>query len=478
MQIPGTIFADPTHTSSNTSDLPEPDRGTVSEPACPICGGTGFVYPNVSLDDARYGTAAACRCQQQDDAAQRPRLQRYSNLGPLLRLTFDNLVPQGIRSGNAEHQARYRRAVEAGRAWADEPEGWLALFGPSGCGKTHLAAAIAGACLENGQPCFFLSVPDLLDHLRSTFAPQSAVTLDDLFEQVRTAPVLVLDDLGAQSSTPWAQEKLFQLLNYRYSVPLPTVITSSLTLEMTEERIRTRMEDPAVSRICVLEEPAGALRQYQEILELPHLRDMTFQKFVQVREGLDPEQRANLLRAYQTAVGFAQHPGGWLVLQGKNGCGKTHLAAAIGHFRREAGQPVFFLVVADLLDHLRSTFAPDSTLAYDTLFEQVRTAPLLILDDFGTHTSSPWAWEKLFQILNYRYNARLATVITTDLRIDDQLEDRFRSRMMDMRVSTVFGISAPGYILTEQTPKDVPRGPGGDARGRNTTGRSGRPARQ
>ncbi len=55
-------------------------------------------------------------------------------------------------------------------------------------------------------------VPDLLDHLRATFSPSSTVSLDRRFEEVRTTPLLILDDLGTQSATPWAREKLYQIV--------------------------------------------------------------------------------------------------------------------------------------------------------------------------------------------------------------------------------------------------------------------------
>ena len=67
----------------------------------------------------------------------------------------------------------------------------------------------------------FIVVPDLLDHLRATFSPTSGATLDRVFEQVRTAPLLILDDLGTESATPWAREKLFQLFNHRYGAGCP-----------------------------------------------------------------------------------------------------------------------------------------------------------------------------------------------------------------------------------------------------------------
>ena len=48
------------------------------------------------------------------------------------------------------------------------------------------------------------------------------VTFEERFEQIRQAPLLVLDDFGTQSATEWAREKLFQILNYRYINRLPT----------------------------------------------------------------------------------------------------------------------------------------------------------------------------------------------------------------------------------------------------------------
>lgn len=108
------------------------------------------------------------------------------------------------------------------------------------------------------------------------------------------------------------------------------------------------------------------------------------------------------------------------------------------------GQPSLFVVVPDLLDHLRATFNPHSTVTFDQRFEEVRRAPLLILDDLGTESATPWAREKLYQVFDYRYNARLPTVITTATHIEE-LDPRLATRMLDVSLCTPFAILVPAY---------------------------------
>ena len=171
---------------------------------------------------------------------------------------------------------------------------------------------------------------------------------------------------------------------------------------------------------------------------------MTFENFDSKRVNLPVDKQRNLGDAYKLARRFAEDPEGWLVFQGTNGCGKTHLAAAIGNYRLQKGHPAMFIFVPDFLDHLRSAFSPESKVTYDELFEKVKTSPLLILDDLGEQASTPWAQEKLYQLINYRYNDRLPTVVTTCLAFEE-IETRVGSRLVDTRLSTPYNIDVPDY---------------------------------
>ena len=177
-----------------------------SDSVCPICKGARFVHPTLPSGKPDFSRVVACHCTlNEKDKERRTHLDKYSNLGSLKRLTFDNLVPHG-RSGYLLNQQQFRNAYEAAKAFTKEPKGWLVLVGPSGCGKTHLAAAIANERIKQGQPALYKTTPDLLDDLRSTFSPDREMLYDQSFDQLRNAPLLILDDLGTQSSTPWAKK--------------------------------------------------------------------------------------------------------------------------------------------------------------------------------------------------------------------------------------------------------------------------------
>ena len=374
-------------------------------------------------------------------------LRRYSNLGALSRLTFAATRPEGPLSDVAARRM-FGEGLRQAAAYAENPDGWLVLTGPSGSGKTHLAAAVANRCIERQQNTFFIMVADLLDHLRAAYSPSSEIGYDELFEQVRNAPVLVLDDLGAHSSTPWAQEKLFQVINHRYNNELPTVVTVRGPLSRLDESLRTRLEAEGRSTVSQLGNFNSRLSRDVGEIRPEMLARMTFDAFnPQGSPKANQKERAQLAEAVDLAQRFASFPEGWLLFTGNRGCGKTHLAIAIANESLRQGRQVLFAFVPALLDHLRTTYSPNSSVGFDELFEYVLNAPLLILDDLGAENSTPWADEKLYQLVVHRHETRMATVITSAATMGE-LEDArpgIFSRLVDQNVVEWATIEAPNY---------------------------------
>jgi len=437
--------------STEHAPLPRDEGATEREEVCPICHGVGFVRLDVPVGHPQFGRAVPCRCKLREIHQKRlTRLRHRSNLEQLSGMTFDSFKTEEV--GALEASLFLGFVLQTCREYADQPDGWLLMRGTHGCGKTHLAAAIANHRVERGLPVLFEVVPDLLDHLRASYAPTSRVSYDEHFHLVRNVEMLILDDFGTQNATPWAVEKLYQLLNHRYNAALPTVITTNQSITEMDPRLASRLSDRQLVRILDFYVPdfrvAGRARTFGS---LEPYQGMTFSTFSD--RGI-PALRV----AIQRALSHAENPVNWLVIRGAYGAGKTHLAAAIANKVQRGGMRVLFVVVPDLLDHLRATFEPGSAVSYDRRFTDVRQAPFLVLDDMGSYSATEWAREKLFQVLNHRYVTGSATVVTISDDGWDRLDERLRGRLENADRCTVLRLDCPPYHGREsQTPRRTSR---------------------
>ena len=362
-------------------------------------------------------------------------------------MTFDSFrLDLYMRGYSNSEVSSLRKAKEAAQTFAEATDGWLLLEGAFGSGKTHLAAAIANWLLEaHGKAVIFLTAPDLLDFLRRSFNPRSGGSFDDYFELLKTTPLLALDDLGVENPSPWAQEKLFQLLNFRYVKRTPTVITSNAPLAELEPRLGSRLlDDRVVKRVEIAapsyrESKAGGRGGDRRAI----YERMQFETF-SLSSSLAVE-RDNLGSAFERAQGWAQEPRGWLCIIGEHGCGKTHLAASIANYLYDNAKEALLTTVPDLLDYLRETFDPRANSRYGKRFYEIQRCPILILDDLRMRNATPWAKEKLFQIIDYRYLEQLPTVITTSETMEE-LDYRFVTRLLDKRLCEIYAIEARPYF--------------------------------
>jgi DNA replication protein DnaC len=444
-----------TSSTRSTSSASELEELTSAEIHCDICDDRRwFVVAPSENAPASARTVVPCECQERVwGVKSSDRIRQYSDLGPLERLTFDT-IELGTRDTFSEPSS-FRDAYHAAQRFVTDRQGWLVLCGPSGTGKTHLAAAVGNALVESDQPVRFVSVPDLLDHLRSAFDPAVGAQYDQIFLQAIEAPILILDDLGAQSSTAWADEKLDQILTHRYNRRLPTLVTTGLPFEELGDRLRTRLGDPYFSTVMKIKAGSGT-PDIRDSGLVPRLsQSMTFDSFTKGAAGATAAQKRSLAEAHAAAKVFAEHPSGWLYLAGPTGVGKTHLAAAIVGECIAQGREVVFRFVPDLLDDLRRSYGPAGGRSFDHTFSQVRDVDVLVLDDFGAEASTAWAEEKLYQLIVHRHDAMMPTVFTSrtaletisgsDYRGDSRYSEAIVSRLSDANVVAERYLSAPDF---------------------------------
>jgi len=384
----------------------------------------------------------------------RSRVESMSSLGAYPDKTFETFAAK--RPGlSPEQNGQLAAAYEVAARYAENPQGWLLLIGSYGTGKTHLAAAIANYRLRAfGEQALMITIPDLLDHLRAAFGPSSETAYDDLFDQVRQAPLLVLDDLGAESSTAWAQEKLYVLFNHRHARRMPTVITTNQDVDMMDGRIRSRLLDQSLTQtfqFSVPDKRAPASAVEQNLYDMSRYYSMTFDRFEDRRGELAEEEQGRMDRLIQTAHEYAEHPAGWLVLAGPPATGKTHLAAAIAHERRHQGEQVIMTTTSELIDYLRATFGISGEMKFAKRMIELKTTPLLVLDNLVIDDkTTAWVRERLHEVLIYRFDQNLATIITmytgadvVDARIASRIENKARCTVPMIRFPAYRGGAVP-----------------------------------
>lgn len=169
-----------------------------------------------------------------------------SRLSPeMLEISFATTADLGYNSAALAHL----------KSKVEKPSWFTTLLGPNGLGKTQMLCAFANACIAAGHPCVYITTAEFLDDLRVSFSSKSETDYSKLFDAALRCRVLILDEWDRFNPTPWAKDKLFQLIEYRYrnGSDVMTLFASNMELDAIEPYIASRMQD----RRCAIFHLAG-----------------------------------------------------------------------------------------------------------------------------------------------------------------------------------------------------------------------------
>lgn len=125
----------------------------------------------------------------------------------------------------------------------------LLIAGGYGSGKTHLAAAVTQVLTNRGISVLFGTAIEHFDKIRDDFEHTG---LNKHVARMKSANVLVIDDLGKEKKSDWTKQVLFDVVNYRYEHKLPIIITTNLVSKDGKEfsALANHVEGAVYSRIC------------------------------------------------------------------------------------------------------------------------------------------------------------------------------------------------------------------------------------
>ena len=222
---------------------------------CEKCHDTGFVEAGIR-----------CECRLNAEAKSR---WQMSGLSPEQKIqTFDSFSLDYY-----QEKEKYNVVVHKCQSFAEkvgkgqETENIL-ICGPVGTGKTHICSAIANSVLQAGKAMVYLKASVLLDLIRQAKFYSDKNEQDEsnrFMGSLYRVPLLIIDDLGTENLTDFAQEQLLLLIDERINYHLPWVISTNLSPNEMDTHYELRLIDRIMGTSRILRFSGESIRQLKKM---------------------------------------------------------------------------------------------------------------------------------------------------------------------------------------------------------------------
>lgn len=149
----------------------------------------------------------------------------------------------------------------------DKHQKGLYLCGNFGSGKSYLIAAMFNELAKDNIKSAIVFWPEFLNNLKASFNSDIKSEFKNKYNYVKKVPLLLIDDLGAESVTPWARDEILcPILQYRMDEKLPTFFTSNLNLEALENHLSITAKGDEIIKAGRIISRIKQLTEYQELI--------------------------------------------------------------------------------------------------------------------------------------------------------------------------------------------------------------------
>lgn len=221
---------------------------------CSRCSDTGFVN----------GT----RCSCLDETAGKLAVQELNESSPLKLSTFETFSLDYYRGKNTADDNDCYTTMMNNLAYCKEyvntfskDSANIFISGKTGLGKTHLSLAIAERLLSQNWNVLYGSTINFMDKIESEHFGRSE---GDTLSVIMNADLLILDDLGTEYDKQFCVSTLYNIINSRLSMCLPTIISTNLTPAEVERRYEPRISSRIMSSYDYLKFSGSDVRRIKK----------------------------------------------------------------------------------------------------------------------------------------------------------------------------------------------------------------------
>lgn len=216
-----------------------------------------------------FGTVKTLRCVCSCERKQREAMKAREEQEEIERkrmicfggTNMENWCFENDDHSNPELSKIGRNYVKNFREFLNEGKGLL-LYGSVGTGKTYISACIANSLISDGYSALMTNFGRIVNQMQGSFSEKQNV-----LESFNRYSLLVLDDLGAERSTEYIQEMVYNIVDWRYRSGKPMIVTTNLTgeqMKATDNIQLQRIYDRIFER-CLPIEVNGQSRRKQKL---------------------------------------------------------------------------------------------------------------------------------------------------------------------------------------------------------------------
>lgn len=209
----------------------------------------------LQVEGRTFRPRCLCQCQRAAQERQEEERRRREFRDRVLRNRSLGLPEPALRQCTFERDEGFNPEMATAKKYVEKwkdmeaQAAGLLIWGEVGTGKTFLAGCIANALLEMGVTVLMTNFSRILNAMTGGYGVDRNAYVDDL----NRYELLIIDDLGIERDTDFALEQVFSVIDSRYRVHRPLIVTTNLKpsqMRQTDSLARRRIYDRVLER-CV-----------------------------------------------------------------------------------------------------------------------------------------------------------------------------------------------------------------------------------
>lgn len=225
---------------------PDPENGDFYDKEGLLCCGkcktrkeTKVTFPEMFGRERDKVVPVMCECQKKERDETERRFRQEEEMRRLEDLRRSSLIEEKFRKATLDrfqktedNQKLYsvaRKYVDNFEQMEKDNQGLL-FYGVVGTGKSYTAACIANELLNRQTTVIMTSFVKILQEIQQPQTDES-----DFMSKLNYPRLLIIDDLGTERNTEYALEKVYNVIDSRYRVRKPLILTTNLSLQEMQD---------------------------------------------------------------------------------------------------------------------------------------------------------------------------------------------------------------------------------------------------